>query len=282
MKIGIQGGPASYHEAAAKQLHPDAEIVSYETFQELFQAVKDGKIEHALTALANNRIQFINDPYEYITAKDSPYEIVGETYLRVEHALLAIEGASLNTITEVHSQAPAIGQCEHFLMNTLPHASIIEETDTALAAAQVAQENKPHKAAIASKAAGELYGLTILKEGIQDDPDNITRFVEVRLKDDTKPVLDADKTTMMLQTPQVAGALLGALQPFKDANINLSSLQSKLIPNSAFDMQFFIEFEAGVHEARTQKVMNQLLADGYQVHLLGSYKRAEIPIAKAN
>lgn len=277
MKIGIQGGPASYHEMAAQQLHPEAEIIYFETFSELFKALRDHKVETILAAIANNRVQFIADPYEYLTADSSPYQIIGETYLRVEHALLAPAGATIEGITEVHSMAPALGQCSHFLENSLPQAHLIEETDTALAAAQVAQDRKIHQAAIASLAAGELHGLTVLKAGVQDDPDNITRFVEVRLKADTK-VVAANKTTMMLQTPQVAGALLAALLPFKEAGINLSSLQSKLIPNSAFAMQFFIEFEAGTQEPRTQQVLDKLHNDGYQTHILGSYRQAEIPI----
>lgn len=280
MKVGIQGGAASYHEAAARQLNDQAEIVYCATFAELFKALVNKQIDRAVTAIANNRVQFIADPYERLTAPESPYEIVGETYLRVEHVLLAPDGATIEGIQEVHSQAPAIGQCSHYLEEKLPDAHIVEETDTALAAMFVAEENKPHKAAIASRAAAELYGLKILAENIQNDRDNITRFLEVVLKNTVQPSTAANKTTILLQTPQVAGALVGALLPFRAANINLSSLQSQLIPNTAFEMQFFVEFEAGLQDPTTQDVLKQLKANNYKVDILGSYKMASVPINK--
>lgn len=280
MKIGIQGGPASYHEAAVKQIDPRAEVVYCATFTELFKAITDGAVDSGVTAIANNRVQFIADPYEYLTAPDAPYQIVAETYLRIEHALLARKGATLADITEVHSQAPALGQCSHFLEDTLPQAHIIEESDTALAAKIVATEGKLNSVAIASKAAGELYGLEVLQESVQDDPDNLTRFVQVTLKDHANSVDKASKTTMMLQTPQVPGALVKALLPFQKANINLTSLQSKLIPNTPFDMQFFVEFEAGLQEEQTKRVLQNLESNGYRLHILGSYRKADIPIKK--
>lgn len=277
MKIGIQGGKASYHEQAALAMYPEASVKYFETFTDVFKALEDGIVDTIVVAIANNRVQFIPDVYEQLTQEKMPFKIVGETYLRVDHALLGLPEAQLSDIEEVHSQAPAIGQSSHFLENELPNAAVIEEHDTAGSAKIVAETGDMSHAAIASKAAGELYGLIPLKSKIQDDKENITRFFEVALAG-TQNKGDANKTTMLLKTPQTAGSLLGALKPFEDQNINLSYLQSRIIPNSAFEIDFFVEFEAGLDEERTQKVLAQLHRDGYETTVLGTYQAAKVPL----
>lgn len=274
--VGIQGGRGSYHEAAALQLHANAKIQYFETFPQVFSALRANKIDTAILAIANNRVQFIPETYEEITTPGHDLSVVGETYLHVEHALLAPSGARLKDILEVHSQAPAIEQCLHFLENELPHARIIEAHDTAGSAEAVAAWNDTSRAAIASVRAGAINKLTPIATAIQDDPANITRFIEISLTKGSR-VLNANKTTMLLTTPQLPGALVKALQPFSNHNINLSSLQSKLIPNTPFDMMFFVEFEAGMEEERTKLVLEQLDIDGYGFDILGSYKKAQIP-----
>lgn len=280
MKIGIQGGEASYHEAAARKLHTTGNIVYYETFTQVFEALKNTEVDCIIVAIANNRVQFIPDVHEQLVRTSSPYTICGEVYLRIHHALLAIPGAHISDITEVHSQAPALGQCSHFLENELPEAHIVEEHDTAGSAKLIAELQDGTKAAIASEAAGKLHGLVALKTDIQDDSDNITRFIEVRLRGEPNSA-QANKTSVLLKTPEVAGALSRALKPFEKEGINLSYLQSRIIPNTAFDIDFFLEFEAGADDPKSRRVLQQLKADGYQIEVLGSYKAAEIPMRSA-
>lgn len=275
--IGIQGGPASYHEMAARQLHPGAELDYCETFEDVFTALRDRQIGSAIVAIANNRVQFIPEPFEELVHGKGDLSVVGETYLRVEHALLATNPVELDVIREVHSQAPAIEQCRSFLEHHLPHARIIEEHDTAGSAEMVSRWSTPSIAAIASTKAAERYGLSILCEGIQDDETNLTRFLELKVVNG-HIVPDADKTTMLLKTPQVSGALVDALLPFKREGINLSNLQSRTVPNSAFEMDFFVEFEAGTQESRVQEVLQELAATGHKYTVLGSYRKAEIPV----
>ncbi|MEJ0072952.1 MAG: prephenate dehydratase domain-containing protein [Candidatus Saccharibacteria bacterium] len=275
--IGIQGGRTSYHEAAANQLQPDAELVYKDTFSDVFAALEAEKIDGALVAIANNRVQQIPDPDEYITSPDTQVSITAETYLRIGHALLVLPGTKLEDIRTVHSQAPALGQCSHFLegMRGIRKA---EEDDTALSAKIVADGNDPTHAAIASEAAGELYGLEALLLNIQDDPANITRFIKLQLPSHAVDVPEADKTTIMLTTPQTPGALADALVLFKEADISLMNLQSRNIANSAFEMQFFLEFAAGIAETRSQEVLTQLRTGRYIIKLLGSYKAGDIPM----
>ncbi|MDZ7744958.1 MAG: prephenate dehydratase domain-containing protein [Candidatus Saccharibacteria bacterium] len=270
--IGIQGGKASYHELAVKQMHPSATIKYFETFKDVFTALKNSSIDSALVALANNRMQFISDTYELLTSNTEDFVIVGEKYLKVEHALLALQGGQLSSIREVYSQAPALLQCSNFIDNELPHASIIETHDTADSAEFVSKSRDTSKAAIASMQAAKLYGLDVIAKKIQNDKDNITRFIQLKRRgdDDVDVLKTADKTSMLLFTPQTAGSLISALLPFQESGINLSYLQSKVMPNSAFDMMFFVEFEAGMQEMRSRCTLDELHSLGHRTKILVS------------
>lgn len=275
--IGVLGSQASYHEVAAQSMGYQ-DLAYRETFTAMFDALHNRNVGGLVVAIANNRVGFIADVYDQIAQADSPYTITGETYLRIDHALLGVEGATIAGVTHVHSHAAAIGQSSHYLEQVLPHAHISTDHDTATSAKMVAEMGDRSHAAVASIDAGKLYGLVPLAQAIQNDKDNITRFLEVRLAEDAQPIEDADKTTIILKTPQRAGALLDALQPFKDADINLTYLQSHIIPNSPFDIGFFAEFEAGAQEARTQQVLQALDETGHETHVLGTYRRAEVPM----
>lgn len=279
--VAIQGGPGSFHEQAARHLFGQDVDLSYEaTFQDVFASIRNGSRPLALVAIANNAVGYIHEPYLYVTTHGGrDVWIVGETYVRVEHQLLVLPGTALGQITEVHSQAPALAQCERFLRETLPHATLVEEDDTAGSAALVAEWGSPHIAAIASAAAGTIHGLSAIAQDIQDDPDNITRFL-VLSADATHTVGIANKTTCLLDTGQKPGALLAALEPFRDEQINISSLQSLFIPNSPFHMQFFIEFDAAVDEDRSSRVIRQLTEQGAALTVLGSYPNQRVPMSQ--
>jgi len=272
--IGIQGGPASYHEAAAVLLHPDAELEYYDTFTNVFDALRDRTVDAVVVAIANNRIGFIPDVFEELTQADSPFTITGETYLGIQHALLGVKGSKLEAVTEVHSQAPAIGQCSRFLETLLPDARVIEEHDTAGSARLVSESGNAHSAAIASLAAGELYGLVTLRKSIQDDPLNITRFLEVRLAGAV--VERANKTTITLDTEKGVGALYGILGVFNNAGVTISDLRTQSIPNTNFRKDFFIELEAGLNEQGIQSALEQLESGGCCIRVVGSYKAGTI------
>ncbi len=271
MKVGIQGNAGSYHETVALRYYgPDADIAYIDIFKNVFGALFAGKIDQAVIAIANNRYGFIPDSFSEIMARHKDITILGEAYLPVKHQLLGLPGAKLSDITEVHSQAPALGQCHTFLSTQLPHVPLVEQDDTALSAKLVADAANPTKAAVASQRAGELYGLEVLAKDIQDDQDNYTRFLVIG-KSGTENHT-GNKTTILLRTAQVAGSLADALQPFKQHGINISTLHSAFLPNTGFEMQFLLEFDAGSKEA--WPVLDDLQKQGATVEILGSYQSA--------
>jgi prephenate dehydratase len=179
--IGIQGDKASYHEQVALQLHPDTEIQYYSTFHELFSALKAGDVSSIICAVSNTAVGPIPESNVELAALGDTYQTLHEIPLPVAHSLLGLPGTTLADIQSVYSQRPALDQCQKYLAKILPDARLVETKDTALSAKLVAEAGDATKAAIASAAAGELYGLVPLATSIQDDPDNITNFIEIVL-----------------------------------------------------------------------------------------------------
>jgi prephenate dehydratase len=179
--IGIQGGKASYHEQAALQLHPRSGIRYYATFQELFTALKTGGVPSIVCAVSNTSIGPVSESNVELEALHDAYQILHAISLPIVHSLLGLPSATLTGIRSVYSQRPALDQCRKSLANLLPNANTVETEDTALSAKLVAEAGDPTKAAIASAAAGELYGLVPLITVIQDAPENLTSFIEITL-----------------------------------------------------------------------------------------------------
>lgn len=274
MKVGIQGQAGSYHDIVAKKyFYKEVDIKYIDTFRELFDALESNELDQAVVAIANNRYGFIPESFVEFMGRVDGYTVVGEAYLPVKHHLLGVPGTRVEDIKEVHSQAPALGQCREYLEANLPHAALIEQEDTAQSAQLVAKAADKTKAAIASEVAGELNGLVKIASEVQDDANNLTRFL---ILSGQKAAEHGDKTTMLLKTRQTPGSLADALLPFKDNGINISTLHSSFLSNTNFDMQFMLEFEAGMGEERAKKVLEQLTSLGCQINILGSYKKANI------
>ena len=280
MKIGIQGGPGSFHEQAAREMFGvEAELFYGATFAELYSELFEGEVDLALTGVANNRYGSLAEPMAAVLT--GKYCIVGETYVRVEHQLLGVRGSRLSDIKEVHSQVMALGQCNDFLQGPAlqKHVVRVEEDDTAGSARMVAEWSDPSKAAIASRRAGELYGLEVIAENIQDDPDNLTRFLVLQRPSDFAPKTTDNKSTMLLTTGQAPGSLVNALQPFKEYGVNIENLHSTFVPNTPFEIEFYMEVVAGLLDDRMKKILAVLESQGCVVKQLGSYDRADIPTA---
>lgn len=277
-QIGIQGWEGSYHEQAALELGIDASrLACMDSFGEVYDAVRTGRLGGALVAIVNNSVGYISPSYNELVYDDDVW-ISGETYTRVDHQLLALPGTSLEDIVEVRSQAPALAQCDRNLRRYLPGAKRVERNDTAASAREINVGNLKDVAAVASPRAGDLYGLEVVQPNIQDREHNITRFlfIEPRRMANTPP--DANKTTMMLDVPEQTGALAWVSALFADNDINLKSILSQPIPDSAFDSNFFLEFGAGLQSEKAEKVIARLLQKGCGVHVLGSYVSAPVPM----
>lgn len=271
--VAIQGTNGSYHEQVAQEYFDESSTILYlATFKDVFTALNAGEATHAVVAIANNRYGFVPNAFSQLIQNSADVTIVGEAYLAIHHQLLALPGARLESITEVHSQPAALGQCNMFLSSAIPNAQLVEETDTAKSAELVSNSNDLHKAAIASKKAGELNKLVTLAANIQDDSDNTTRFLILKKSGSKKSVVaNGNKTTALLKTSQEPGSLVDALLPFKQQAINISTLHSSFLPNTNFVMQFFIEFDASMSDPSMKQIVTQLNKIGAELTVLGTY-----------
>ncbi len=275
-RVGIQGSRGAYHEIAARQMYgEDVEIVYLNTFNDLFAALRSGKVDTAVVAIANIQVGFIDEPHKELLSNTNRYWISGETYVAVAHQLLGLPGTKLKDIKAIHSMAPALQQAIHTLKYLLPHAEIVEEDDTALSAEIVKKLGDKSHAAVASKIAGEINGLEVIKANVQDRKKNITRFLSLKRTED-KSHAKADKTTILLETPNQRGALFKALFAFWLSRINISTLHSSFVEDSDFNEKFFLEYDAGVKKLNSRLLMKLLHLLGHKVEVLGSYKSESI------
>ncbi len=275
--VGIQGGEASYHHIFAMNHLPQGSDIRFcRTFPELFQGVSSGRLRSGIAAEGNNRKDGIPETHQALRTGD--FFIVGEGYERIDHQLMGVRGSKLGGVREVHTQDHAREQCGKFLhSDRLPAGTTqINQDDTALSAQLVAEWADPSKVAIASPAAADLYGLEILAANVQDDADNMTRFLHLEHRNGQQPAETDDKSTILVDLKDRPGALYHALAPIYEEGVNLTGLRTYYKPNTGFDYEFLMEFGAGGLDPRTERIVKALGGMG-QVINIGSYKSVPIP-----
>lgn len=266
--IAIQGVQASFHDIAARQYFgQESARVFCETFPDTFNALSRGDADYAMCALENSLYGSINEVYDLLQSSD--FHIIGEVYLRIEQCLIGMPGAALDDIAEVHSHPVALAQCESYLDTTLPAAERMEYHDTAASVEMIALQQDRSIAAIASRQAAELYGMQILAPSIETDSQNYTRFVVLSQQHDVSA--DATKTSIILRTTHNPGALYRALGCFANRGIDLTKLQSRPIVGKAWKYIFYIDVAVGSQDPTFTEALDELVVQGCQVTVLGSY-----------
>jgi prephenate dehydratase len=247
LRVVIQGVRGAFHEIATRHFFgADVEIVPALSFPELFSKVADpASADAAVLAIENNIAGSILGNYKLLN--DSHLRIIGEVSIPIQQNLLCLPGVSLDDLQEVHSHPMALAQCGAFF-KAYPHIRLVESEDTAESAARIAKQGLRHVGAIASTLAAELYDLEILAPGIEDNPNNYTRFLAVEpIK---RPVLPAEtqntdvlvKCAISFATPHTSGALSKALSLLAAYGANLTKIQSVPIAGRMWEYQFFVDF----------------------------------------
>ena len=271
MTIGYQGEPGAYSEQAAGLLFPGAELRPYRALRQVFEGVESGALGAGVVPVENSQAGSINETYDLLAS--AGVHIVGEAVIRVDHALLALPGTSLEAVTRVASHPAALAQCQEFL-STLD-AEIVPVYDTAGAARRIADEHCVGEAAVASERAAEVYGLETLARRIQDDEHNFTRFAAVAA--DPEPLGPPDKTSLVLVTDHRPGALFHALRPFAERGVNLVKLESRPSGAGPWKYRFYLDVEAGHDDPAFRGALEDLRTEAAAVQVLGSYPRWREP-----
>ena len=263
--VCYQGVPGAWSHSAAKKLYPNSETTSVLTFEEIFMAVSDGRAQAGVLPLDNTTAGTVDDVYDLLIKYDCMIQTARPHPIR--HCLLAVPGASKETVKSVHSHPQGLAQCSRYIQahNFLP----IAESNTAVAAKKIAESGDPTIAAIASRETAKLYGLTILEEGINDSECNQTRFVAIT-KNCSVPN-GVNRISLAFRLPNQSGALANVLGLFSYHGINLLKISSRPIPNQPWEYCFYLDCAIDGLSTNVFGLLNQLDAELGWVKLLGCY-----------
>ena len=270
MRIAFQGEPGAYSEAALLAFDPEATPVPCKTFEEVFQAVQEGRAARGILPMENSIGGSIHRNYDLLVEHELP--IVGEVELKVEHCLMVLPGVRLEDIQVVHSHPQALAQCERFLKG-MANVEISAVYDTAGGAKLIREGGLHTAAAIASRRAAEVYALEVLQEGLQDFDSNITRFF-VLSQEETQPSGD-DKTSIMFKTLDKPGALAEVLAEFQKQGVNLTHIDKRPAGRVNWTYTFFIDAQGHRKDANVAAAVEKARGHCQELVVLGSYPRSK-------
>ncbi len=266
-RIAFQGQPGAYSHMACRTHYPELEPLPCHSFEDAFAAVREGAARLAMIPVDNSVAGRVADVHHLLPK--GGLHIVAEHFQRVNHHLLAVPGATLETIQVVESHVHAIGQCRNFLRAHGYRAKVV--ADTAGAAAEVAASGDPTRAAIASRLAAELYGLVILKSDIEDAEHNTTRFLVLAREPRWPSFRDGPViTTFIFRVRNRPAALYKALGGFATNGVNMVKLESYI--DGAFSQaQFYADIMGHPEEDRVRYAFEELRFFSHHVEILGVY-----------
>lgn len=266
-RIAFQGQPGAYSHLACRTHYPELEPLPCASFEDAFAAVREGAARYAMIPVDNSVAGRVADVHHLLPR--CGLHIVAEHFQRVNHQLLAIPGASLETIEVVESHVHAIGQCREFLRRHGYRAKVV--ADTAGAAAEVAAAKDPTRAAIASRLAAEIYGLQVLATDIEDAEHNTTRFLVLAREPRWPSWRDGPViTTFIFRVRNRPAALYKALGGFATNGVNMVKLESYL--DGAFSQaQFYADIMGHPEEDRVRYAFEELRFFSHHVEILGVY-----------
>jgi prephenate dehydratase len=267
--VAIQGEAGSFSHAAARRLlGEDVTLQHRPSFDALFDAVRSGEADRGLLPIENSLAGSIHENYDRLSA--SPLHIVGETQLRVSHCLIGRPGSSLASIRRAASHAVALAQCRKFFADN-PQIEPVVVYDTAGSVRDMLKDGIASGAAIGSRLAAELYGGQILREAIEDDPQNFTRFL--LLSREPAPAGAASKTSLTFVLHNEPGALHRALGMFASRGVDLAKIESRPLRGRPWEYAFYLDV-LGDPAGAAGEAVRELTAASVSLRVLGSYPAA--------
>lgn len=266
--VAIQGEAGSFsHAAALDALGPDVRLVPCATFEELFQTVDAGRASRGVVPIENSLAGSVHENYDLL--RSSALHVVAETEIRIRHCLIARPGTALAAVRRVASHPVALAQCRRFFAER-PQVAPVPAYDTAGSVRDLLAGRLEADAAIGSALAARLYGGEILLEGLEDHPENYTRFLVVARE--PGPIASTSKTSLAFLLPNVPGSLHRALGFFAARGLDLTKIESRPLPGRPWEYVFYVDVlgeprgEGGVADALAE--LSVLARD---VRVLGAY-----------
>lgn len=267
MKVAFQGEPGAYSEQAVFDYFGEVETLPSEAFDVVFDSVASGAADAGLIPIENSLAGSIHQNYDLLLQHD--LYITGEYLLRVQHCLIALPDVKKEQIKTVISHPQALGQCAAYLRRL--GVKVESGYDTAGSVKLLRNSGAPDTAAIASRRAAEIYGMQILEEGIEDNPENYTRFLAIS-KTAARPDGEA-KTSIVFTLKNQPGALFKALSVFALRDIDLTKIESRPLQGKPWEYLFYIDFAGATHDETTRKALDHLGEYALMLRVLGSYRK---------
>ena len=253
-RVAFQGEPGAYANLAAREAVPHAAAIPQPTFEDAVEAVRSGDCDLCVIPVENSLIGRIADIHHLLP--DSGLHIVGEHFLPIHHQLLGLPDATLDGITDVYSQAPALAQVRTILRNRKLKAH--NWYDTAGSAKHVAELGNIHAAAIASSLAGEIYGLKVLAADVEDEHHNATRFLIMSRADERAPNSGKVVTSLVFQVKNAPAALYKAMGGFATNGVNMTKLESYQMGGNFNATRFYLDVQGHPDAANVKRALEEL------------------------
>ena len=267
MKIAYQGIAGSYSESCAKEKYPNCETIPCKTFDECFEKANNDNSVKAIIPESNKTTGNIG--VEYLIFKYR-LNIFAEHFFPINHNLLGLPGAKMSDIKDIYSHAQALSQSSIFIKKNKLNGNV--RADTAGSAKYISEAKDKSKAAISSRLSADIYNLQILDSSIQDEKENVTRFL-IMQKDIFQPEFQNNKyiTSLLFKLKSKAGALYSALGSFTLNGVNLTKLQSFPEKNSFSSYFFLCDLEGHIEDPKVQKSLEELGLHCEDFHVLGVF-----------
>lgn len=268
-KKGYYGDKGSNSQQAMIEFFGDDKGESFATFEDIFIALKEDKIQYGVLPIENSSTGAITEVYDLLRKYD--FFIVGEQWQGINHCLLGVAGTKLEDVKEVYSHPQAITQCDNYLSGG--KWTIIPFKSTASSAKLVAEQKDKSKTAIASKRNAEIYGLDVIAENIQSQSCNYTRFIVIG-----KNLLDSqesDKTSIVFALNSTPGALFNALKYFAKNNINLLNIESRPVENSPERYYFYVDLEYPCNSSKLNEALEYVAEVSSFFEIIGEYVKGQ-------
>ena len=267
-RIAYQGEPGANSHLVCMQHYPEWEALACASFEDVFAAVESGETDLAMIPIDNSIAGRVADIHHFLPT--SGLHIVGEHFLRIQFMLMGVPGSTLQTIRTVHSHVHALGQCRK-VIRELGLVPVISG-DTAGAAREIAELADPTQAAIAPALAAEIYGLTILREDVEDEDHNTTRFV-VLSRDPDPAAADGGPvvTSFVFNVRNLPAALYKALGGFATNGVNMTKLESYMVGGEFTATQFLAEVDGHPDDPPLKRALEELSFFTTDVKVIGVY-----------
>ncbi len=266
--IGFQGEHGAYSEVAARAFDLKAVSIPCSEFEEVFKGVAGGQLDSGIVPVENTRAGAVNEVNDLLIETD--LQVIGEVRMPIHHCLLVLPETDYRDIKVVLSHPMALAQCKGFLARHKLEGR--NYYDTAGAARMLSEERPKATAVVASKLCAEIYGLEMLREDIEDQSGNSTRFLILGREANKE---EGDKCSIVFSTAHKAGALFSILKVFSEAQINLTRIESRPLVNDPGKFAFLLDFQGSHKDKKVAEALKNVKEHTAMYKFLGCYREAK-------